>query len=312
MKIKILITGAAGNIGSSLFNYLINDNRYFIYAVDNLSTGNIKNLDTKKSKNYKFIKIDINDQNKTTKLFKQYKFHYIFHYAAMVGVSRTQDKPLMVLDDINGIKNILNCSIKKKPKRIFFSSSSEVYGEPHESPQNELTTPLNSRLPYAIVKNVCEAFLKSYHTTYKIPYTILRLFNTYGPNQNADFVVTKFIKKAIKNEDIDIYGDGTQTRSFIYIDDNIQFTNLIFDKNIFINDTVNVGNDFEISIHNLAKKIIKITNSSSKINFIKPLKDGDMKSRNPDIRKMKKFFKKKMTTLDVGIKLTIDHFLKND
>ncbi|MFM7902004.1 MAG: NAD-dependent epimerase/dehydratase family protein, partial [Bacteroidota bacterium] len=150
-----------------------------------------------------------------------YRFEYVFHYAALVGVKRTLENPVMVLNDITGIKNVLNLSKNTGVKRVFFSSSSEVYGEPVEFPQNEHTTPLNSRLPYAIVKNVGEAYLRSFKQEYDLAFTIFRFFNTYGPQQSNDFVMSKFITAALSNTDITIYGDGSQTRTFCYIDDNV-------------------------------------------------------------------------------------------
>src|SRR6185436_190616 len=131
-------------------------------------------------------------------------------------------------------------------KRIYFSSSSEVYGEPVEIPQNEHTTPLNSKLPYAIVKNVAEAFIKSYNQEHGLNYTIFRFFNTYGPKQSTDFVLSKFIRAGLTNQDITIYGDGMQTRTFCYIDDNVDSTVNAFYKNKFVNDVVNIGSDNEI------------------------------------------------------------------
>src|SRR6185369_10068764 len=114
------------------------------------------------------------------------------------GVKRTLSNPVMVLNDINGIRNILNLSKNTGVKRVFYTSSSEVYGEPVEYPQNEHTTPLNSRLPYAIVKNVGEAFLRSFKKEYDLDFTIFRLFNTYGPKQSVDFVMTRFLSLALK------------------------------------------------------------------------------------------------------------------
>jgi len=308
---KILITGAAGNIGSSLCNKLLKNINNKIIAIDNLSTGNLNNLNYNK-KNFVFIKVDINNKNKVKKIFSKYKFDYIFHYAAVVGVKRTLNNPLKVLEDIEGIKNILNNAITQNVKRIFYSSSSEVYGEPFETPQNELTTPLNSRLPYAIVKNVCESYIKSYNAKYGINYTIMRLFNTYGPRQSADFVITNFLLKAKNNQNLQIYGSGNQTRSFIYIDDNINFTIKIFNENLLINETINLGNNQEISIIDLAKLIIKITKSKSKINFKPSLKEGDMSNRKPDIKKMKKIYKSKLIDLENGINKTFKFINKNE
>ena len=308
----ILITGVAGNIGSSFCKELLKDNFNKIIGVDNLSTGKLNNINFIKNKKFIFKKYDINNKNHINKLFKDYKIEYIFHYAAVVGVQRTLNNPLDVLNDIDGIKNILNNAKRYKIKRIFFSSSSEVYGEPFESPQNELTTPLNSRLPYAIVKNVCESYIKTYYKEYGLNYTILRLFNTYGPSQSEDFVITKFLKAAIKNKNLNIYGDGKQTRSFIYIDDNINFTKKIFYKNQLINDTINLGNNQEITILNLAKLIIKITKSKSKIVFKNKLIEGDMNNRKPDISKMKKYYKNKLKPLREGILKTFISLKTNE
>ena len=226
----------------------------------------------------------------------------------MVGVQRTLSNPIRVLEDIEGIKNVLNLSKNTGVKRVFFSSSSEVYGEPFEIPQNEDTTPLNSRLPYAIVKNVGEAFLKSYHREYGLDYTIFRFFNTYGPNQSDDFVVSRFIRLAINNEPLTIYGDGSQTRTFCYVDDNTYVTSKCMTDNSFINDTVNVGSDEEITILELGARIIKAMGSSSKIVHLDALTEGDMTRRKPDISKMKQLLgNKKMVGLDEGIMATAKH-----
>jgi len=235
-----------------------------------------------------------------------YQFDYVFHYAAVVGVKRTLDNPVMVLKDIDGIENILNLSKNTGVKRVFYSSSSEVYGEPVEFPQNEFTTPLNSRLPYAIVKNVGEAFLKSYQHSYGLDYTIFRFFNTYGPKASTDFVVTKFIDLALQGKDITIYGDGSQTRTFCYSDDNVEACLNAFNNNKLINDVANIGNDVETSILELAQTIIQITNSSSKIINLPPLAEGDMTRRKPDATKMKELLGKPLTTLEEGIKKILE------
>ena len=219
---NILITGASGNIGSALTSALCGKSKYHIVAVDNLSTGSIAKLPSPKSANFHFIKADVNDFREISTIFLNYKFDYVFHFAAVVGVQRTLANPLLVLNDIEGIKNILSLSKNGGVHRVFYSSSSEIYGEPVSLPQNEETTPLNSRLPYAIVKNVGEAYFKSYFTEHGLNYTIFRFFNTYGPNQSEDFVIPRFIDLAIKNEPITIYGNGFQTRTFCYIDDNVE------------------------------------------------------------------------------------------
>lgn len=304
---KILVTGAAGFIASSLVEKLIQDKDNFVVGVDNMSTGKKSNLPAEQD-NFNFIKADVNDFNDISSIMLNYSFDYVFHYAAVVGVQRTQNNPVKVLKDIDGIKNILNLAKNTGVKRVFYSSSSEVYGEPFEFPQNEKTTPLNSRVPYAVVKNVGEAFLKSFYKEYGLNYTIFRFFNTYGPKQSEDFVVSKFIKNALEGKDIHIYGDGTQTRTFCYIDDNIEATLITFYENKMINDIINIGSNIEVKIINLAKKIIKLCNSNSKILFLPPLKEGDMKRRKADNRKMKELLGRELKPLDEGLKLVINAF----
>jgi UDP-glucuronate decarboxylase len=231
-----------------------------------------------------------------------YQFDYVFHYAAVVGVQRTLDNPIKVLEDIDGIRNILDLSKNTGVKRVFYSSSSEVYGEPVVLPQHEETTPLNSRLPYAVVKNVGESFFRSYQQEYGLDFTIFRFFNTYGPRQSDDFVLPKFLHAAQKNKDITIYGNGSQTRTFCYVDDNIETTLNSLNNGKCINDTINIGNDEEVTILQLAEMIIKITGSSSKIIHLPPLKEGDMTRRQPDISKMKCILGRPLVSLEAGIR----------
>jgi UDP-glucuronate decarboxylase len=305
-KRNILITGGAGFIASCLAEKLVEDKNNFVVIVDNLLTGKKDNLPYSKYKNWIFIKCDVNKYKDISKIMLAYNFDFVFHYAAVVGVKRTLDYPTMVLNDLDGIKNILNLSKDTKVKRVFFSSSSEVYGEPVEFPQNEDTTPLNSKLPYAIVKNAGEAFLKSYYKEYGINYTIFRFFNTYGPKQSHDFVISKFLRLALRNEDITIYGDGKQTRTFCYIDDNLDATLNALYRGEYINDVINIGNDIEITVLDLAKKIIRLTKSKSKIVHMPALKEGDMTRRKPDTRKMKKILGRNLLSLDKGIKKIIE------
>jgi UDP-glucose 4-epimerase len=305
--IKILITGGAGFIPSALAEKLAENADHKIVIVDNLLTGSITKIPVSKHNNIKFIKCNVNEFGDISSIFYAYSFDYIFHYAAMVGVSRTQEHPVRVLDDISGIKNILTLSKNTGVKRVYFSSSSEVYGEPVEFPQNEHTTPLNSRLPYAIVKNVGEAYLKSYKKEYDLDYTIFRFFNTYGQKQSKDFVVSKFISSALNNKDITIYGDGSQTRTFCYIADNIEATTNAFYENKFVNDVVNIGGNKEITILGLAQTIIQITNSSSKIVHVPALEEGDMSRRNPDITKMKQLLNHELISLEAGLKLVLEN-----
>lgn len=306
MRRNILVTGGAGFVGSCLVDKLIENADNYVVIADNLSTGNIKRLPDKNKTNWKFIKCDCNEYRDIAPVMSSYRFDYVFHYAAVVGVKRTLENPVMVLNDIQGIKYILNLCKSTGVKRVFFSSSSEVYGEPFEHPQNELTTPLNSRLPYAVVKNIGESFLRSYKQEFDLDYTIFRFFNTYGPKQSTDFVMSRFIKAAVSGNKINIYGDGTQTRTFCFKDDNVEACVKALDDNIYLNDVVNIGSDHEITVLKLAQTIIKITDSKSEIVHVPALKEGDMTRRKPDITKMKKLLGRPMTKLEDGIRKTIE------
>ncbi len=300
-KINILITGGAGNIGSELAKRLALNPDYNIVIVDNLITGNLKNISNNNYENFKFIKCDVNNYNDISAVMLSHDFDYVFHYAALVGVLRTLANPIKVLNDIEGIKNILNLSKSTTVRKVFYSSSSEVYGEPVEFPQNEITTPLNSKLPYAIVKNIGEAYFRSFYKEYGLDYTIFRFFNTYGPNQSSDFVVSRFIEQALNNSNININGDGSQTRTFCYIDDNIETILKIFENNLCNDKTINIGNNNEITILELAELIIKLCNSNSKIIHLSPLNEGDMTRRLPDISNMKEILLRDLISLTDGI-----------
>ncbi|MCX7649153.1 MAG: NAD-dependent epimerase/dehydratase family protein [Flavobacteriales bacterium] len=303
-KTYILVTGGAGFIGSAMAERLAEDPDAFVVVVDNLSTGSEEKL--KQKENLRLIVCDVNNYEEIRNVFYRYGFRYVFHYSAVVGVQRTLRNPVAVLRDIKGIENILDLARTTGVQHVFYSSSSEVYGEPVEFPQNEETTPLNSRLPYAIVKNVGEAFLKSYYQEYGLPYTIFRFFNTYGPRQSRDFVISKFIAAALKNDPITIYGDGSQSRTFCYIDDNVEACYTAFQKGLYKNDVVNIGNDVEYPILKVAELILRLTGSSSEIQFLPRLKEGDMTRRMPDISKMKKLLGRPLLDLESGIKKILE------
>ena len=304
---KILVTGGAGNVGGALARKLVENRNYEVIIADDLSTGSKSKLPSSTYKNWKFVHCDVNNYKEISELMLVNQFDFVFHYAAVVGVKRTQENPIAVLNDIDGIRNILQLSKNSSVKRVFFSSSSEVYGEPVELPQHEQTTPLNSRVPYAVVKNVGESFFRSYEKVYGLPYTIFRFFNTYGPNQSMDFVISKFLNAALKGDDITIYGDGTQTRTFCYVDDNINACIKIFEENHILNDVINIGGAKEYKIIDVAKTIINISGSSSKIIHLPSLPEGDMTRRMPDNTKMLKILNKELISLEDGIKRMIDH-----
>lgn len=295
---NILVTGGAGFIPSCLVEGLLKSQNKVI-SIDNFETGKESNII--QHENHSFVRADANDYEQIAPILLENKIDYIFHYAALVGVKRTLQNPIQVLEDINGFNNIFSLARETNIKKIFFSSSSEVYGEPVHLPQEEYSTPLNSRLPYAVVKNVGECFCKSYQQEFGLDFTIFRFFNTYGPKQSDDFVVSKFIASAMKNEDLTIYGDGSQTRTLCFIDDHIDATMNAFSKNLFNNEIVNIGNDKEISMLDLAKTIISLSESRSNIVHLPPLKEGDMTRRQPEITRMKELLGRDLITIEDGL-----------
>jgi UDP-glucuronate decarboxylase len=304
---KILVTGAAGNIGSSLVSSLLERGSYYVVGVDNLSTGDRSKLPSN-SMEFRFIKADVNSYNDISSIFSSFDFDYVFHFAAIVGVKRTLDNPLSVLNDIQGISNILTLSKNSCVRRVFYSSSSEVYGEPVSIPQHEDFTPLNSRLPYAIVKNLGEAYFKSFFQEHNLSYTIFRFFNTYGPRQSEDFVIPRFVKSALNNSPIFINGNGSQTRTFCYIDDNVDTMIGCLEKELYVNDVLNIGSDVEYSIIDLAKIVINKVSSTSEIVHLPALVEGDMSRRKPDITKMKVLLKRSTISLEQGLDNLIKYY----
>jgi UDP-glucose 4-epimerase len=154
---------------------------------------------------------------------------------------------------------------------------------------------------------VGEAFLKTYKKVYDLDYTIFRFFNTYGPDQSQDFVMSKFINAALRNEPITLYGDGSQTRTFCFVDDNIETTTMALYNDLFVNDVVNVGSDIEMSIKQLAEKVVALTGSASEIIHLPALTEGDMTRRKPDNSKMKAILNRPLVTVDEGIQIMIQH-----
>ena len=307
MKESILVTGGAGNIGSALVRALLVRPDAQVVVADNLLTGSVDKIRLD-APNLTFVKCDANRFEDISSLFYRFRFTHVFHFAAVVGVQRTLEHPLWVLDDITGIENVLRLSKNTGVRRVYYASSSEVYGEPFEIPQNENTTPLNSRLPYAVIKNLGEVYLRTFQREFGLRYTIFRFFNTYGPRQSEDFVLPRFVCAAITGKPLNVYGDGLQTRTFCYVDDTVDACVLAHHSGAFENDVINVGSDHEVTILDLARTVIRLTGSRSSIEFLPPLAEGDMSRRCPDVSKMRRLLDRKPVPLEVGIQRLIDHY----
>ena len=284
-----------------------------VVCVDNLSNGKLANISRlRNNKNFRFYKKDANNFKQISQVFSKERPDYVMHYAAMVVVKRTSEKPLEVFRDMEGIKNIAELSKKFKVKKILFTSSSEVYGEPVKLPISEDDT-FNIKWPYSLVKIFGEQYFLAYYEKYGIPVTIVRFFNVYGPRQDfgdSGFVVSVFLKNALARKELEVYGDGEQTRDFVFVDDNVRLT-----LKAFLNDKVNgrpmnIGSGKSISVIGLAKEVKKLI-SGVKIS-LKPLRrKGEIKYRTPDISFMKKMLKDNpKTDLNRGLLKTLEHFKK--
>jgi UDP-glucose 4-epimerase len=305
-----LVTGGAGFIGSYLCEKLLKAKNKVI-CFDNLSTGNKANLaEFLKNPDFIFIKGDANKKKDIEPIFKKYKLDGVFHYAAVVGVKRTIENPLLVLEDVEGIKNILELALKYNKPKIVFPSSSEVYGEPMELPEKEDGS-VNPKLPYAVVKLLGEKFLESYYQKYGLKTCVLRYFNVYGPKQRDSaygFVVGIFIDQVLSGKAPTIFGNGSQTRDFTYIDDNIEasWRAMVSDKTN--GEVINIGSGRPLTIYNLALSVIDAAGLKGKLRP-KLIKSNriDVKHRFPEIGKMIKLlnFHPKVS-LEDGLKKTID------
>ena len=290
---RILVTGGAGFIGSHLCERLVTLG-HVVSAIDNFSTGRIENLSNlKASSNFTLIEGSILDSNALNPLIQG--SDYVFHLAAAVGVFNIVNNPLAsLLTNIRGTENVLEAANSSRTP-VFLSSSSEVYGKNisdslKESDDRILGSPVKLRWSYSEAKAIDESLAYAYFVERQLETRIVRFFNTVGPRQLGAYgmVVPRFIKAALANEPITIYGDGNQTRCFAHVFDVVDAViDIAFAENT-IGKVVNIGNDFEISINDLAKKIINETNSNSEIVYVPYLEaygDGfeDMERRVPNI-----------------------------
>ena len=307
---KVLISGAAGFIGSNLCDNLISKG-YFVYGIDNFITGTEKNIiHLHKNKNFEFIEKDITEFVEIND-----KIEFIFHLASPASPIDYLKYPIQTLKaNAIGGHNLLGLARKKNSKFIL-ASTSEIYGDPLEHPQNENyfgnVNPVGPRSIYDEAKRFIESMTIAYHNHHRINVSIIRIFNTYGPRMRIDDgrVLPTFISQAYKNKNITINGDGNQTRSFCYIDDLIKGIIILMNSNYAY--PINLGNDDEISINDLSKIIIKILNSKSKIKY-NDLPVDDPVRRKPDISLAKKILKwSPLISKEEGISLLIEYYKKN-
>ena len=297
MPMRILITGGAGFIGSHLTDRLVADGHQ-ITILDNLATGRKENLSAHLGgKNVNFIEGSILDLPLLDGLIKETE--YVFHLAAAVGVFNIVNHPLdSLMTNIRGTENVLE-SAQKYSKPVFVTSSSEVYGKNDsdslkESDDRILGAPVTLRWSYSEAKAIDESLAYAYWVEKKLETRIVRFFNTVGPRQLGAYgmVVPRFVQFALKNEPITIYGNGEQTRCFGHVLDAVDaVVRIAFAENT-IGKVINIGNDFEISINDLAKKVIADTNSKSEIVYVpyeEAYGDGfeDMERRVPNIELIK-------------------------
>ena len=289
----MLITGGAGFIGSHLTDRLLNDGHQ-IKVLDDSSTGRAENLNQyKNSSNFEYVDGSVLDQKLLESAVKD--VDYIFHLAAAVGVFNIVNHPLASLvTNIRGTENILEAAMTKNTP-VFLSSSSEVYGKNtsdslKESDDRILGTPTTLRWSYSEAKAIDETLAFAYWTEKKLPTRIVRFFNTVGPRQVGAYgmVIPRFVSMALKNEPITIYGNGEQTRCFGHVYDVIDAVVSVAFSDKTIGKVINIGNNFEISMNDLAKKIIEETGSKSEIKYIpysEAYGDGfeDMERRVPNI-----------------------------
>ena len=277
-KLKITITGGSGFIGTTISNLLLKNHEVTIFDLTNNLIPNTT-----------FFEGSILEKDKIIEATKN--SDVVIHLAAALGVINTEKNPVMTLDtNILGTKNVLEACTINNTKKIIYSSSSEIYGEPLSIPikEDDKIIPITS---YGVSKLAGEEYVKAYSKNFGLDFTIFRLFNVYGELQKNSWVIPEFVKKAVLNEKIFIHGNGSQVRAFCHVSDVAQAFVTVLDQGT--NQTFNIGNNQEpISVKNLAQKIIELSHSSSHIDFI-PFAESDrnrteIMNRAPDITKAQK------------------------
>ena len=307
---NIVLTGGSGFIGSHLSKELLKNGENKLIVVDNLLTGNLNNIqDLLDHENASFIQHDVQDHIEIDE-----KVDYVFHLASAASPVAYTENPVNTLKAGSlGTINTLGLA-RKHGAEYFLASTSEVYGDPLITPQNEEywgnVNPNGERSMYDEAKRFAEAATATYARSYDIKTKIIRIFNTYGPNMqlNDGRVVTNLIVQALNDQDLTIYGDGSQTRSFSYVSDTVAGIIAMMESNHY--EVFNIGNPYEMTVKELAETILKLTNSKSEIIY-KPLPNDDPQQRRPDISKAKeKLNWEPKVGLETGLNTTIEWIKK--
>ncbi|HEX8547527.1 MAG TPA: UDP-glucuronic acid decarboxylase family protein [Cytophagaceae bacterium] len=306
-KKRVLVTGGAGFLGSHLCDRFIKEG-FHVIAMDNLITGSLKNIEHLfHLQDFEFYNCDVSKY-----VHIPGELHYILHFASPASPIDYLKIPIQTLKVGSlGTHNLLGLA-KSKKARILVASTSEVYGDPVVHPQNEdywgNVNPIGPRGVYDEAKRFQEAITMAYHTFHKLETRIIRIFNTYGPRMrlNDGRALPAFVGQALRGEDITVFGDGSQTRSFCYVDDLVEgiYRLLMSD---YVNP-VNIGNPDEITIKEFAEEIIKLTGTDQKIIY-KPLPTDDPKQRRPDITRAREIlgWEPKVSRSE-GLKITYEYF----
>ncbi len=306
-KGRVLVTGGAGFLGSHLCDRFIKEG-YSVVAMDNLITGDLRNIEHLfKHENFEFYNHDV-----STFVHVPGDLQYILHFASPASPIDYLKIPIQTLKVGSlGIHNLLGLARAKKA-RILIASTSEVYGDPLVHPQVEEyygnVNPIGPRGVYDEAKRFQEAITMAYHTYHKVDTRIVRIFNTYGPRMrlNDGRVLPAFIGQALRGEDLTVFGDGSQTRSFCYVDDQVEgiYRLLMSDYNL----PVNIGNPDEITISEFAEEIVKLTGTKQKVIY-KPLPQDDPKQRQPNTTKAREIlgWEAKVSRAE-GLKITYEYF----
>jgi dTDP-glucose 4,6-dehydratase len=307
-KQAAVVTGGAGFLGSHLCDRLLLEG-FKVICVDNLLTGNMENISHLiGDENFSFIKHDV-----TNYIYVSGKVDYILHFASPASPIDYLKLPIQTLKVGSlGTHKALGLA-KEKKARFLLASTSEVYGDPEIHPQQEdywgNVNPIGPRGVYDEAKRFAEAITMAYHRYHGLETRIVRIFNTYGPRMRLDDgrALPTFVGQALRGEDITVYGDGSQTRSFCYVSDLVDGTyKLLLSDEV---NPVNIGNPDEITIKEFAEEVIRQTDSKSKIVY-KPLPEDDPKVRQPNIERAQKILKwNSKIQREEGLKITIDYFI---